>query len=211
MMKKRLKLKPFVLPMIYSVFVLILLVAVFITRSQFVVEKDNDETYVTGSILDSYVPVINLDVTITRPYTNEDVKIGKDFYSYEDDSNNQTNSIVLYENTYMQNSGIDYVSENTFDVVAILDGEVIEIKNEELLGTVVTIRHDNDIISVYQSLGEVSVENGEKVTQGQIIGKSGTSVINKELNNHLHFELVIQGALKDPENYFDKKLNEIEE
>lgn len=211
MMKKRLKLKPFVLPMIYSVFVLILLVAVFITRSQFVVEKDNDETYVTGSILDSYVPVINLDVTITRPYTNEDVKIGKDFYSYEDDSNNQTNSIVLYENTYMQNSGIDYVSENTFDVVAILDGEVIEIKNEELLGTVVTIRHDNDIISVYQSLGEVSVENGEKVTQGQIIGKSGTSVLNKELNNHLHFELVIQGALKDPENYFDKKLNEIEE
>lgn len=211
MMKKRLKLKPFVLPMIYSVFVLILLVAVFITRSQFVVEKDDDETYVTGSILDSYVPVINLDVTITRPYTNEDVKIGKDFYSYEDDSNNQTNSIVLYENTYMQNSGIDYVSENTFDVVAILDGEVIEIKNEELLGTVVTIRHDNDIISVYQSLGEVSVENGEKVTQGQIIGKSGTSVLNKELNNHLHFELVIQGALKDPENYFDKKLNEIEE
>ena len=211
MMKKRLKLKPFVLPMIYSVFVLILLVAVFITRSQFVVEKDNDETYVTGSILDSYVPVINLDVTITRPYTNEDVKIGKDFYSYEDDSNNQTNSIVLYENTYMQNSGIDYVSENTFDVVAILDGEVIEIKNEELLGTVVTIRHDADIISVYQSLGEVSVENGEKVTQGQIIGKSGTSVINKELNNHLHFELVIQGALKDPENYFGKKLNEIEE
>ena len=211
MMKKRLKLKLFVLPMIYSVFVLILLVAVFITRSQFVVEKDDDETYVTGSILDSYVPVINLDVTITRPYTNEDVKIGKDFYSYEDDSNNQTNSIVLYENTYMQNSGIDYVSENTFDVVAILDGEVIEIKNEELLGTVVTIRHDNDIISVYQSLGEVSVENGEKVTQGQIIGKSGTSVINKELNNHLHFELVIQGALKDPENYFDKKLNEIEE
>lgn len=211
MMKKRLKLKPFVLPMIYSVFVLILLVAVFITRSQFVVEKDDDETYVTGSILDSYVPVINLDVTITRPYTNEDVKIGKDFYSYEDDSNNQTNSIVLYENTYMQNSGIDYVSENTFDVVAILDGEVIEIKNEELLGTVVTIRHDNDIISVYQSLGEVSVENGEKVTQGQIIGQSGTSVLNKELNNHLHFELVIQGALKDPENYFDKKLNEIEE
>ena len=211
MMKKRLKLKPFVLPMIYSVFVLILLVAVFITRSQFVVEKDDDETYVTGSILDSYVPVINLDVTITRPYTNEDVKIGKDFYSYEDDSNNQTNSIVLYENTYMQNSGIDYVSENTFDVVAILDGEVIEIKNEELLGTVVTIRHDNDIISVYQSLGELSVENGEKVTQGQIIGKSGTSVLNKELNNHLHFELVIQGALKDPENYFDKKLNEIEE
>lgn len=210
-MKKRLKLKPFVLPMIYSIFVLFLLVTVFITRSQFVVEKDDDQVYVTGSILDSYVPVINLDVTMCRPYTAKDVKIGKDFYSYEDDASNQTNSILLYENTYMQNSGVDYISDNVFDVVSILDGEVIEIKKEELLGTVVTIRHDADIISVYQSLGEVNVENGEKVTQGQVIGKSGTSVLNKELNNHLHFELVIQGGLKDPENYFDKKLNEIEE
>lgn len=210
-MKKELKLKPFVLPMIYSIFVVILLISIFITRSQFVIEKDDDEDYVTGSILDSYVPVINLDVTISRPYTDKNVKIGKDFYSYEDDTTNQTNSIVIYQNTYMQNSGIDYISENVFDVVSILEGEVIEIKKEELLGTVVTIRHDSDIISIYQSLGEVNVENGEKVMQGQVIGKSGTSELNKELNNHLHFELVIQGQLRDPEAYFDKKLNEIEE
>ena len=119
-MKKRLKLKPFVLPMIYSVFVVFLLVAVFITRSRFVVEKDDDETYVTGSILDSYVPVINLDVTITRPYTNEDVKIGKDFYCYEDDTNNQTNSIVLYENLYIFSEWNVYYSNQMMNQILLI-------------------------------------------------------------------------------------------
>lgn len=210
-MKRKLKLKPFVLPVVYAVFVVALLLTVFLTRKNFMPNPKDDTVYVTGSILDSYVPVVNLETAIMRPYSAEDVKIGKDFYSYDDENNTQTNSIILYENTYMQNSGIDYTSENIFDVQAILDGEVIEIKKEDLLGNIITIRHDKDIISVYQSLSEVKVEKGEQVTQGQIIGKSGTSALNKELNNHLHFELIIQGQIKDPENYFDKKLKEIEE
>jgi len=210
-MKKRLKLKPFVLPVVYSVFVIALLLTVFLSRNTLMGKKEDDTVYVTGSILDSYIPVINLETKIMRPYVSTDVKIGKDFYNYEDEAGTQTNSIIFYENTYMQNSGVDYIAENVFDVQTILDGEVIEIKKEDLLGNIVTIRHNNDIISVYQSLSEVNVEKGEQVTQGQIIGKSGTSTLNKNLNNHLHFELIIQGQVKDPENYFDKKLNEIEQ
>lgn len=210
-MKRRLKLKPFVLPVVYSVFVVALLLTVFLSRKVLTGTPEDDTVYVTGSVLDSYVPVINLETVIMRPYSSSDVKIGKDFYNYEDETGTQTNSIIFYENTYMQNSGVDYTADNVFDVQAILDGEVIEVKKEELLGNVITIRHNNDIISVYQSLGEVNVDKGEQVTQGQIIGKSGTSTLNKNLNNHLHFELIIQGQVKDPENYFDKKLNEIEQ
>lgn len=207
-MKKRLKLKPFVLPAVYSLLVVFLLITIVVSQKTLIVEKEDETVYVTGSILDSYVPVINLETTIMRPYSQVDVTIGKDFYNYEDED--QTNSIVYYENTYMQNSGIDYVKAETFEVLSILDGEVIEVKKEELLGHIVTIRHDRDLISVYQSLSEVNVEKGEQVTRGQIIGKSGTSTLNKELNNHLHFELMLKGQLVDPENYFDKKLSEIE-
>lgn len=210
-MKKRLKLRPFVLPAVYSLFVVILILSVFLSRNTLIGKKNDETVYVSGSILDSYIPVISLDTVIMRPYSSSEVKIGKDFYNQEDDATNQTNSIIFYENTYMQNSGVDYISDNIFDVQTILDGEVIEVKKEELLGNIVTIRHDNDIISVYQSLGEVMVEKNEQVTQGQIIGKSGTSIINKDLNNHLHFEIIIQGQIKDPENFYDKKLNEIEE
>ena len=201
-MKRRLKLKPFVLPVVYSVFVVALLLTVFLSRKSFVNKEEDETTYVTGSILDSYVPVVNLETVIMRPYSSNDVKIGKDFYNYEDESGTQTNSIIFYENTYMQNSGVDYMAENVFDVQAILEGEVIEVKKEDLLGNVITIRHDGDIISVYK---------GEHVTQGQIIGKSGTSDLNKDLKNHLHFELIVQGQIKDPENFFDKKLNEIDQ
>lgn len=207
-MKKRLKLKPFVLPAVYSLLVVFLLITIVVSQKTLTGEKEDDTVYVTGSILDSYVPVINLETTIMRPYSATDVTIGKDFYNYDDED--QTNSIVYYENTYMQNSGVDYIKTDVFEVLSILDGEVVEVKKEELLGNIVTIRHDKDLISVYQSLSEVNVEKGEQVTRGQIIGKSGTSTLNQELNNHLHFELMLKGQLVDPENYFDKKLSEIE-
>lgn len=210
-MKKKLKLKPFVLPIAYSIFVVTLLMMVFLSRKNLIKSVEDDTMYVTGSILDSYVPVMNLETKLIRPYTDESVTIGKDFYSYEDDQTTQTNSIIYYENTYMQNSGVDYKSENTFDIIAILPGEVIEVKKEELLGNIITIRHENDIISVYQSLEEVNVQKGDQVSQGQIIGKSGTSDLNKELQNHVHFELIIQGQIKDPEAFFDKKINEIDQ
>lgn len=209
-MKKKLKLKPFVLPTVYALLIVFLLLTVVVSSKTLRGEKEDDTVYVTGSILDSYVPVVNLETTIMRPYSDQDVTIGKDFYNSEDDVSTQSNSIVYYQNTYMQNSGIDYIKNEVFDVLTILDGEVIEVKKEELLGQVVTIRHDNDFISVYQSLSEVNVEKGEAVTRGQIIGKSGTSNLNQELNNHLHFELMRKGQLVDPENYFDKKLSEIE-
>lgn len=57
-----------------------------------------------------------------------------------------------------------------------MKGEVIEVEEKELLGKSVTIRHENNIISVYQSLGETNVKKGDKVEAGQIIGKSGKCV-----------------------------------
>ena len=110
----------------------------------------------------------------------------------------------------MPNSGIDYVLPEKFDVLSILDGEVIEVKEEELLGKSITIRHDTDLISVYQGLSEITVEKNEHVSIGQIIGKSGTNELNKNLGNHLHFELMYKGQTVDPEDYYDKKISELE-
>lgn len=207
-MKKKLVLKPFVLPAVYSVLVVALVLTVYLTTKPITVEDDN-YTYVSGTILDEYVPVVNTDITILKPYTNESVKIGKNYYDYKSQEDEQQNSIIYHENTYIQNTGIDYTLEEKFDVISILDGEVIEVEEKELLGKSVTIRHENEIISVYQSLSETSVKKGDQVTAGQVIGKSGTSEINKDLGNHIHFELTVKGELVDPENYLGKKLTEI--
>lgn len=206
---KKLKLKPFVLPTLYAIIVVTLLLTVIVTRKEYEQNQKESTIYVTSSILDSYIPVVNSDIKIIRPYLKEDVTIGIDYYNQNDDEEHRRKSIIYYENTYMPNSGIDYVNDEIFEVVSILDGEVIEVEQEELLGNVVTIRHDNDIISIYQSLSEVSVTKGSRVSQGQVIGKSGTAVLNKNLNNHLHFELIIDGSLQDPEDYYGKNINEI--
>ena len=207
-MKKKLVLKPFVLPVVYSIFAVALIVSVyFATKPN--AEVEDTQTYVSGAILDEYVPVVSTDTVVLKPYTSENVKIGKDYYDYKAQEEEQRNSIIYHEDTYIQNTGVDYTQDEVFDVISILDGEVIEVEEKELLGKSVTIRHNNEIISVYQSLSETTVKKGDQVTAGQVIGKSGTCELNKELNNHLHFELTINGEIVDPENYLGKKLNEI--
>ena len=206
-MKKKLVLKPFVIPTVYTVFVLTLLVSLFFSVK---VEKDKENlTYVSKIIFDDYVPVINTEDKIVRPYVSDKVSIDSDYYDYKANDEDQTKSIILYENTYIQNTGINYKADEAFDVVSILDGEVIEVKEKELLAKTITIKHSNDIISVYQSLGEVKVKVGDKVTTGQIIGTSGSCDLIKNSANNLHFELYANGNIVNPNEFFDKKLGEI--
>jgi len=170
---------------------------------------DESSGHVSKTIFDTHIPVVSTDVTIIRPYTDNEIKIVKNYYDYQSDEDTQKNSIIYHDNVYMQNSGVCYGGKDNFDVVSILSGEVIDVKEDELLGNVVTISHDNNLISVYQSLGTVDVKKGDMVNQGQKIGTSGTSNISVELNSHLSFELIHKGINVNPENYYNKKLTEI--
>lgn len=171
--------------------------------------KDESYGYVSKTIFDTHIPVVSTDVTIIRPYTDSEISIVKDYYDFEGEESNQEKSIIYHDNVYMQNSGVCYGGKDNFDVVAILSGTVEEVKEDELLGNIVRINHDNNLISIYQSLGEVNVKKGDSINQGQVIGKSGNSNISVELNNHLSFELIHNGVNVNPEKYYNKKLNEI--
>jgi len=167
-------------------------------------------TYVSKTILGNDIAVINTTSKIINPYTDQSVKIGKNYYDYQAEAKDQENSIIYHDDTYMQNSGIDYVSENTFEVVSVLNGTVTDIKEDELLGKIIEIKHDNDYISIYQSLSEVLVKKGDTVNQGQVIGKSGTNELDKEVGNHLHFEFYTNGQVVNPNLYLNKELKKQE-
>ena len=209
-MKKKLVLKPFVIPTLYTVFAVVVIISLFLSVET--VDDKEQLTYVNSSILDEYVPVIGVndekEEAVRRPYTDTTVVIGNNYYDYQSGEEEQTNSIIYHENTYIQNTGVNYKAENTFDVVSILDGEVIEVEEKELLGKSVTIRHDNDLISVYQSLSNITVKKGDQVKAGQVIGKSGSCDLIAGSSHNLHFELYVNGVIADPENYYDKKLSE---
>ena len=211
MNKKILKL--YAVPIIYIIALFIFGTSMFLIQRIF---NNNRFTitevmeYVDSEIVtdNEYIPVVNTVATLLRPYLNGNVKVNKTFYNYEDETSKQENSLIIYEGTYMQNSGVDYTYSETFDIVSILDGTVIEVNENELLGKTVKIRHNNDLISIYQSLSEVNVNVDELVLRGQIIGKSGTcSIYSKDSN--LHFELSYQGHNIDPEKNYEKAEDEL--
>ena len=208
------KLKSFVVPTIYSIAIVISIFSMYLVKNIFdkkLDNKPNDVKYVDNEItgVDTVIPVISTSTSIIKPYTNNEVKIVNNFYNYQGDEESQQNSILYYENTYMQNSGVDYAMDSEFDVVSILDGTVIKVEQNDILGVIVEIRHTNDLISIYQSLKDVSVKVDDKVVQGQIIAKSGTSNINTSLINHLHFELYHKGMIVNPEDYYNKLLGDL--
>ena len=208
-MRKKLKLKPYVIPSIYVVLITVFVISAMTTFED-VPEEVEDVTYVSNVILSNDTPVVSTEETLViRPYNDTEVKIGKNFYNYQDNEENQKNSIVYYENTYIQNSGIDYIKDDVFEVISILDGTVISVDNNELLGNTIEIKHDNNLISVYQSLGIVTVKEGDSIIQGQVLGKSGACEINKELGNHLHFELFKEGQVVNPEEYYNKNIKDL--
>ena len=208
-MKKKLVLKPFVLPSLY-----ILMVIVLMTMSTTLIYKEKEEddlTYVSDSIIDDSTPVVNdSQIIILKPFTSENVTVVSGYYDYQAEAANQESSIVKYENTYLQNSGITYSSTEEFDVVSIMDGTITKIYSNDLLGNIIEITHDKDFVSVYQMLDNISenIKVGTKVARGEVIAKGGTSKLSPE-NYNLHFELMKEGSLVDPNNYLGKDFKEL--
>ena len=206
-MKKR-KLKAFVLPTsLATLGVLAITTALILTNSNKALDNEEHLNYVSNTILSQDIAVINTNKKVIYPYTDLSVTIGKSYYDYKATAEEQENSIIYHENTYIQNSGVDFVAENAFDVVAVLEGTVTNVKEDEVLGKIVEVNHENDYVSIYQSLSEVKVKKGDTVTQGQILGVSGTNELDKNLGNHLHFEFYAGGQIVDPTLYLDKELS----
>ena len=211
-MRKR-KLKPIVKVTILGIFltVCMIMVGAFTGKTSNVSKMDDDFTYVNDYIFDSYYPVINDGEKISKPFTREDVSIYKNFYDKDTSEEEQKNSIIYHEGIYMQNSGVDYKSEEQFDITSSLSGTVTNVTDDTLLGKTIEIRNSTELIMVYQSLGEVLVKKGDTISQGQIIGKSGTCKLNSEIKQGLHFEIYKNGQVINPENIYGKQLKELSE
>lgn len=210
-MKKR-KLKPFVKGSIVGVILLVCALGVGLllnNQTASVSKVDSNFIYVNDYIFDSYYPVVNQDEKIIRPYSVDGVSISKNFYDSEATEEEQKNSIIYHEGIYMQNSGIDYKADEQFDVVSSLSGTVTNVTDDTLLGKTIEIRNSTELILLYQSLGEVAVKKGDTVTQGQIIGKSGSCTLNSEVKNGLHFEMYKNGSVINPEKFYDKSVKDL--
>ena len=208
------KAKRLVIPTIYTISLVMIIGSIFLLvlgiSSYF--KETIDYDYAIKNVFDDnrIIPVQTSKNLIIKPYLSENVSIGKYFYDYEGEREGQEKALVYYENTYMQNSGVDYISNSVFDVVSILDGEVISVEEDTTLGKIVKVKHEKDLISIYQGIDEVEVSKGDTVTQGQILGVSSTSKINPEYNSSLHFEVYYKGEILDPENLYTLSIEDLQ-
>ena len=119
-------------------------------------------------------------------------------------------------------NGIDLVGyKNALDyIIAHSDGEVVSVRSNykttdktgNSYGNYVKIKHTNGYYTLYAHMkyGSVTVQKGDKVSKGQVIGYMGAT--GHCTGAHLHFEVRDTSDTKiDPTPYINADLPEVEE
>ncbi|WP_438492977.1 peptidoglycan DD-metalloendopeptidase family protein [Paenibacillus sp. IHBB 3054] len=146
--------------------------------------------------------------TLTWPVASPgEVEVVKPFYDENGTEENHVAAMVQYNDTFVPNVGIDIAREDnkTFDVKAALSGEVTRVEDVAVFGKVVEITHPNNLKTVYQSLGDTKVKQGDEVKQGDTLATAGRSEIEKNLGNHVHFEVYEDGKVVNPSDLLPQR------
>lgn len=200
---KQKKLRGYVLPTIYVLVLMLVFGAVSLVSS--FMRDSSSYLYSIGILNKDSIPVVEVPSTviegIIRPYTSEHVSIDKYFYDMNDTEEKQLDSLIYFKNTYMKNTGVLYKAQETFDCVAVLNGTVLNVREDDVLGKVVEIEHNTNLRTIYYSLSEVSVKVGDTINQGDVVGVSGTNSLTENTNNLL-FEVYYNGTILNPETFY---------
>lgn len=199
---KHRKLRGYVLPTLYVIVLIVIFGAVSLVSS--LLQVNPNYLYSVNVLKDVSTPVVEEveeSKQIVRPYTSSDVEIATYFYDVDGTPEEQQKSLIYFENTYMKNTGVLYQAPEVFDCVAVLEGIVLNIKEDDILGNVVEIEHNPNLRTIYYSLGEVNVKVGEVLAQGDIIGTSGENNLTDQASNLL-FEVYYNGTLLNPEEFY---------
>lgn len=92
--------------------------------------------------------------------------------------------------------GIDIQGAAGSAIQAAGSGTVREVAEEQTLGLYVAIDHGGGLVTRYAHLQETSVEPGNQIAKGQVIGKMGNTGLIQD--THLHFEVIVNGQPVDP-------------
>lgn len=99
-----------------------------------------------------------------------------------------------------RSDGVDFAAPQGAAVVAAAPGQVALV-SESLggLGTIVLIRHEGDLLTVYGRVDGVTVKKGDRVQQGQTIGAVAPGASGRDPS--LHFEVRRGAESVDPARY----------
>lgn len=97
--------------------------------------------------------------------------------------------------------GLDIARPSNYAIKAADNGTVVEAGYDGSFGNKVVINHNNGMKTIYAHMSSIHVSVGQTVSRGQQIGVMGST--GNSTGTHLHFELYINGALKNPLEYLN--------
>jgi murein DD-endopeptidase MepM/ murein hydrolase activator NlpD len=92
--------------------------------------------------------------------------------------------------------GLDYGAAVGTSVLAAAAGRVALAEELTVRGKAVIIDHGLGVYSGYYHLSEIAVKAGQKVEQGDLIGKVGSTGLST--GSHLHWEIRVSGVYVNP-------------
>ena len=97
--------------------------------------------------------------------------------------------------------GNDYGVPTGTEVKSCAAGKVVMAENRISTGWSVVVEHLPGLYSLYYHMSELSVKEGDMVSQGQLLGKSGATGL--ATGPHLHWEVRLNGSAVRPEFFLD--------
>lgn len=108
---------------------------------------------------------------------------------------------------YKLHTGVDISGGGIYgaSIYAAKNGSVSKAGYHRAYGNYCVINHGDGTATLYAHMDTLLTSAGNIVTQGQVIGKVGSS--GYSTGAHLHFEILVNGEYVDPVPYFSSTIN----
>ncbi len=107
--------------------------------------------------------------------------------------------ITQHFDAKLQQLGVKMATEAEAEVAAVEGGTVVLSLWSPETGHLITIQHNNNLLSLYRHLSRSNVVAGQRVRAGELIGVTSTN--QREESTPFEFELWSDGKAVDPEAY----------
>ena len=110
---------------------------------------------------------------------------------------------------FIHHDGLDLAAREGSKVYATGKGIVVSVSNDPRgYGKQVMVDHGYGLKTRYAHLSKFSVHVGDTVSRGTVVGLVGNT--GQSTGPHLHYEVIVSGAKKNPDNFFLKDMTSSE-